>query len=91
MELYSYSVYVTCYLLPPIFQFHGLTSNMIFQFEGKQITLNENVYIHSEKWQIWRIYCTIMKKLLLLDFYVILLAALELYFSPHVPNIIWRL
>jgi len=52
MELYSYSVYVTCYLLPPIFQFHGLTSNMIFQFEGKQITLNENVYIHSEKWQI---------------------------------------
>jgi hypothetical protein len=32
MELYSYSAYVTCYLLPVIFKFHGMTSNMIFQF-----------------------------------------------------------
>jgi len=64
-----------------------MTSNMIFQFEWKQIMLNGKVYIHSEKWQICGIYCMIMKKLLLLHFSVILLAALELYFSPHIPNI----
>jgi len=86
MELYSYSVYVTCYLLPAIFQFHGMTSNMIFQFEGKQIMLNGKVYIHLEKWQICGIYCMIMKKLLLVHFCAILLAALELYFNPHIPN-----
>lgn len=37
MELYSYSVYVTCYLLPAIFQFHGMTSNMIFSLKGNKL------------------------------------------------------
>jgi hypothetical protein len=40
MELDSYSVYVTCYLMPAIFHFHGMKSNMICWIETKHIMLN---------------------------------------------------
>jgi hypothetical protein len=43
MEFDSYHVYVAFYLLPAIFLFHGMKSNMIFQVEMKHSMLNWKV------------------------------------------------
>jgi len=53
MELYSYSVYVTCYLLPAIFQFHGMTSNMISVWRETNYAEWENLHSFWEMTNLW--------------------------------------